>query len=91
MGHWYGVDAGTLCVGDRADITIIDPVGLNDSVDTYLEGEIAEFGHYRRISNNSDVAVVATLIGGQLVCEHGVFVEGYGQTRRTGRFLRVDV
>jgi N-acyl-D-aspartate/D-glutamate deacylase len=89
LAEWYGVDAGRLRVGDRADITIIDPVGLNDSVDAYLEGEIAEFGHYRRITNNSDVAVVATLIGGQLVCEHGVFVEGYGQTRRTGRFLRV--
>ena len=76
-------------LGDRADIAIIDPAGLDDSVDRYLEGEIAEFGDYRRITNNSDAAVRATVIGGEVVCEHGVFAEGYGQTHRTGRFLRV--
>ena len=90
VADWYGIAAGKLRVGDRADIAIIDPAGLNDSVDQYHEGEIAEFGDYRRITNHSDAAVAATLIGGKVVCEHGVFIEGYGKTERTGQFLRVD-
>ena len=38
--------------------------------------------------NRNDAAVSATLVGGTVVYRDGAFVEGYGRTLRTGRFLR---
>jgi len=89
LAGWYGIDAGTLRVGDRADITIVDPAGLDASVDAYGEAGMAAFKGMQRLVNRSDRAVAATLIGGQIVCRGGEFVAGYGESRRTGRFLRV--
>jgi N-acyl-D-aspartate/D-glutamate deacylase len=88
LAGWFGMDAGTLRVGDRADIAIIDPDGLTDSVDAYVEAGIPEFSGMQRLVNRSDAAVTATIIGGQLVYQHGEFVPGYGKTFRSGRFLR---
>lgn len=89
LAAWYGIDAGTLRAGDRADITIIDPAGLDDLVDQYTEAGIPEFDGMQRMVNRSGTAVTATIIGGQLAFRNGAFVPGYGHTRRTGRFLRV--
>jgi N-acyl-D-aspartate/D-glutamate deacylase len=88
LAAWYGVDAGTLRVGDRADVAVIDPAGLDASLDAYHEAPINEFGGLRRMVNRSDRAVVATLIGGHVVFERGTFAPGYGETLRAGRFLR---
>jgi N-acyl-D-aspartate/D-glutamate deacylase len=88
LAAWYGVDAGTLREGDRADLVVIDPAGLDASLDAYHEAPIAEFGGLRRMVNRSDRAVVATLIGGHVVFERGAFAPGYGETLRSGRFLR---
>ncbi|HSW14790.1 MAG TPA: N-acyl-D-glutamate amidohydrolase, partial [Solimonas sp.] len=88
LGAFYGVDAGTLRLGDRADVAVIDPQGLTDAVDAYHEAEMPEFGNLRRLVNRSDAAVSATLVGGQLVYRDGVFAPGYGQRSRSGRFLR---
>lgn len=88
LAGWYGVDAGRLCVGDRADVAVIDPSGLDPSVDGYYEAPIPEFGGLSRMVNRGDRAVAATLIGGRVVQRSGEFVEGYASARRTGRFLR---
>ena len=37
VADWFGLDAGTLRKGDRADFVVIDPAGLDDSVDGYHE------------------------------------------------------
>jgi hypothetical protein len=39
----------------------------------------------------NDGAVAATLIGGELVFDGAAFVEGFGQGRRYGSFLRAGV
>lgn len=89
LGAFYGVDAGTLRLGDRADVAIIDPAQLDAGVDAHHEAEMPEFGGMRRLVNRSGAAVTATLVGGQLVFRDGAFAPGYGEERRTGRFLRV--
>ncbi|AXQ30916.1 N-acyl-D-glutamate amidohydrolase [Solimonas sp. K1W22B-7] len=89
LGAFYGVDAGTLRLGDRADVAIIDPAQLDTGVDAHHEAEMPEFGGMRRLVNRSGAAVSATLVGGQLVYRDGAFAPGYGEERRTGRFLRV--
>lgn len=37
VADWFGLDAGTLRQGDRADLVVIDPAGLNQEVDAYHE------------------------------------------------------
>ncbi|MDX1706875.1 amidohydrolase family protein [Pseudidiomarina sp.] len=88
LADYYDVDAGKLHVGSRADVVIIDPEGLNASVDELHESVIPEFGNFSRLSNSSDSAVMAALIAGQLVYREGSFAEGFGNDYRTGRFLR---
>ena len=88
LAEWFGLDAGTLRVGDRADFVVIDPAGLNDSVDGYHEEEAPFYGGLRRMVNRNDEAVVATGVGGAVVFERGRFRDGYGQSVKSGRYLR---
>jgi N-acyl-D-aspartate/D-glutamate deacylase len=90
LANFFGVDAGRLRVGDRADLVVIDPAGLDESADEYHEQPLAEFGGLRRMVNRNDRAVAATVIGGRVVYRNGEFVDGYGSTFRSGRVLRAD-
>lgn len=91
LGEWFGIDAGTLSEGDRADFVVIDPAGLNEAVDGYYEEEVPFYGGLRRMVNRNDEAVVATGVNGAVVFRQGVFREGYGQTVKSGRYLRAGV
>lgn len=88
LAEWFGIDAGTLRVGDRADFVVIDPAGLDESVDGYHEEAVPFYGGLRRMVNRNDNAVVATGVGGAVVFSGGQFRDGYGQTVRSGRYLR---
>ena len=92
VAEWFGIDAGTLREGDRADFVVIDPAGLNESVDGYYEEEVPFYGGLRRMVNRNDDAVVATGVGGVVVFRGGQFGgqfrDGYGQTVKSGRYLR---
>ena len=93
LAEWFGIDAGTLREGDRADFVVIDPGGLNQSVDGYHEEEVAFYGGLRRMVNRNDAAVVATGVGGAVVFRKGQFrdgygKDGYGKTVKSGRYLR---
>ncbi|NHE64823.1 amidohydrolase family protein [Rhodococcus sp. D-46] len=88
LGDWYGLDAGTLRLGDRADIAVIDPAGLSKSSDDYAEAPLEELGGVSRMVNRNDDAVAATIVGGHLVYRYGNFADGFGTTRSFGSFLR---
>lgn len=88
VADWFGLDAGTLREGDRADFVVIDPAGLDDSVDGYHEEKVPFYGGLSRMVNRNDAAVVATGVGGAVVYRNGEFCEGYGTTAKSGRFLR---
>jgi N-acyl-D-aspartate/D-glutamate deacylase len=85
---WFGLDAGTLREGDRADFVVIDPAGLDDSVDDYHEEEVPFYGGLSRMVNRNDAAVVATGVGGAVVYRNGEFCDGHGTTAKSGWFLR---
>jgi N-acyl-D-aspartate/D-glutamate deacylase len=91
LGDFYGIDAGHLRVGDRADFVVIDPDGLNGDVDAYHEAAMDEFGGLSRMVNRNDDAVTATAVAGKVVFREGSFVPGYGTSVGTGRFLRAGV
>lgn len=89
LASYFGVDAGTLRVGDRADIAIINPTGLTAEIDAHHEATMPAFGGLQRLVNRSGDAVSATIIGGKIVFRDGEFVPGYGEQIQSGRFLRV--
>ncbi|MCZ8378283.1 amidohydrolase family protein [Mycobacterium sp. CPCC 205372] len=88
VADWFGVPAGTLRDGDRADFVVIDPAGLDDAVDRYHEAEVDFYGGLSRMVNRNDAAVAATGVNGVVVFRDGEFCDGYGTTVRAGRFLR---
>lgn len=91
LGEWFGLDAGRLRVGDRADLAVIDPAHLDATVDDYAEQKMPAFDGLRRMVNRNDAAVRATLVNGEVVWADGALVEGLGSTVGPGRFLRAGV
>ena len=79
---------GLVRVGDRADVVVVNPTGLNDDVHAYHEAPIDVFGGVRRMVRRNDDAITATLVGGQVVYTPAGFVDGYGSAHGYGRFLR---
>ena len=88
LGEWFHLDAGFLRKGDRADVVVVRPEALDHRVDGYAEAPVPEFGGLSRMVRRNDDAVAATIVNGVVVFRDGEFADGYGSTRRTGRFLR---
>ncbi|MDF0531064.1 amidohydrolase family protein [Tsukamurella sp. 8F] len=88
LGSWFGLDAGYLRLGDRADLVVIDPHALDARVDEYHESPVPFYDGLSRMVNRDDATVVATAVGGTVVYRLGRFADGYGETVRTGRYLR---
>jgi N-acyl-D-aspartate/D-glutamate deacylase len=91
VAEWFGLPAGTLREGERADFVVIDPTRLDGSVDGYHEAEVPFYGGLSRMVNRNDDTVVATGVNGVVVYRSGEFCEGYGTTVKAGRFLRAGV
>ena len=90
VADWFGLDAGTLRRGDRADFVVIDPGALDDSVNAYHEAAVPFYGGLSRMVNRNDDTVIATGVNGQVVFSRGRFRDGYGATVRSGRYLRAQ-
>lgn len=85
LADWFGLDAGHLAEGRRADVVLLDPARLDDGVE---EMHLAPFGEgidYERMVNRGE-AVRGVWIGGTPVVEDGAPQAVLGQ-RRTGTFL----
>jgi len=89
LADWFSLDAGVLEIGARADIAVIHPDGLDNSLDETYEAPMPQMGIQRMVRRN-DGAVRATLIGGQVAFEEGRFSPALGH-QRMGRFLRAGV
>ena len=87
LADWFGVDAGHLEVGRRADLVVIDPARLDASLDAIHEEPVEALGGYRRLVRRNDATVRAVLVNGRLACEGGVFSEEVGRAPGFGRFL----
>jgi N-acyl-D-aspartate/D-glutamate deacylase len=87
LADWYGIDAGHLRLGDRADLVVLDPNRLDSSLDGYAESPVPQYAGLPRMVNRNDEAVNLVLIGGQTVVRDGQPTEVLG-VRRTGSFLR---
>lgn len=90
LADWYQIDAGHLRTGDRADLVIVDPAYLDDSLDDYAEDTVEQYGATSRMVNRNDDTVAAVFVGGQAVFLNGQPTEVLG-TDRTGSFLRAGI
>jgi N-acyl-D-aspartate/D-glutamate deacylase len=86
--EFFGVDAGVLKVGARADIAVIDPAALQqwdpEATVQYVWRDL--FEHHQMV-NRPEGVVTHTVIAGGLAWEDGEFTEAFGK-RRFGRALR---
>ena len=89
LADWYHIDAGHLRVGDRADLVIVDPAHLDDSLDSYTEEKVEQYGGMSRMVNRNDDTVSAVLVAGRAVFLNGQPTQVLG-TQRTGSFLRAN-
>jgi N-acyl-D-aspartate/D-glutamate deacylase len=86
LASWLGVDAGTLRVGARADLVVVDPEALDERLDAYHEAPMEGLGLMRMV-NRSDGAVRAVLVNGRVAFRDGAFAATLGTARGFGRFL----
>ena len=87
LADWYGIDAGHLRVGDRADVVVIDPAKLDATLDDYAEEKVEQYGGLSRMVNRNDDTVAAVFVAGRAVFRDGEPTAALG-TERTGSFLR---
>jgi N-acyl-D-aspartate/D-glutamate deacylase len=87
LADWYGLDAGHLRVGDRADLLVLDPERLDASLEEYVEAPVEQYGGLSRMVNRNDATVSLVMVGGRAVWREGAATAALGQ-ERTGQFLR---
>jgi len=87
LAAWYNIDAGTLRQDDRADLAIIAPDRLDDSLERYAECPIEAFGGLPRMVNRNDEAVTTVMVNGKTVFSSGRPAAALG-CQRFGQFLR---
>jgi N-acyl-D-aspartate/D-glutamate deacylase len=89
LAEWYGIDAGHLRVGDRADLFLLDPAHLDATLDDYHEAPVAQYDNLSRMVNRNDATVPLVMVAGRTVWLDGDATDVLGK-ERTGRFLRAD-
>jgi len=87
LADWFAIDAGKLHEGARADLVIIDPQALDESLAQYHEAPMDAFGGLQRMVNRGN-AVKAVLINGRMAFKDDSFAPDLGQVRGYGQFLR---
>lgn len=88
LADYLDIDAGHLRVGDRADVVVVDPAGLDDEIDTVTEAPMPGIASLQRLVNRNDRAVRAVFVNGRLAWNGTELVDGVGIQRRFGRLLR---
>jgi N-acyl-D-aspartate/D-glutamate deacylase len=86
LARWLDLDAGHVEKGSRADVVIVNPDGLDESLERIEEIPMEAFGGYRRMARRNDAAVDAVLVGGRVAVRNGVPLPAVGR-ERFGRFL----
>lgn len=88
LADWFGLDAGYIREGDRADLLILNPERLAQPLDTYHEAPMEGFDGLQRMVNRNDGIVERVFINGKQAFDGQHFAEEFGQQRGFGQFLR---
>ena len=88
LAGWLGLDAGTLEVGKRADVVLVDPAGLTDAVEQAHEAPMENFGGLVRLVRRNPAAVRGVWVNGRHAVQDGEVLPAVGRERGFGRVLR---
>ena len=90
IGQWFGIDAGILDLGCRADVVVVDPTRLDESLDQAHEAEMKGFGDLKRLVRRNDATVGAVLVNGRLAVLDGRPTPELGREHGFGKVLRAS-
>ena len=87
LADWYGIEAGHIREGDRADLVIVNPQGLGPEVFAMEDAGFPAF-EMTRLVNRNDAAVDMVLINGKLAYDKDSgYAADLGKTTGYGQFL----
>lgn len=88
IADYLGVEAGHLRPGARADVVVVDPAGLDDSLDVLHEEPMPGFPGLDRLVRRNDAAVRAVFVNGELAWDGQELTPELGKSTAFGRVLR---
>ncbi|MCK6570001.1 amidohydrolase family protein [Myxococcota bacterium] len=88
IGDWFGLDAGTLREGARADLVLVRPDGLDDAVETAVEAPMHGFPGLDRLVRRNPRAVPGVWVNGRRAVADGEVLSTVGREAGFGRVLR---
>lgn len=91
IGDWFGIDAGYIKEGKRADLVLIDPTKLDDSLAKDVEAPMPFMENFKRWVRRNDDTIKKVFINGKLAVDSGKPVLSLGKERGYGRFLESQI
>ena len=86
QADWFGVDAGHIRVGDRADVVVLDPKGFNQNLEDVHWREMENFDLQRLVNRNPGL-VKHVLINGKVAVRNEQLISELGKEMGFGAFL----
>ena len=87
QADWFGIDAGKIRQGDRADVVVIDPSKFDQDLEAVSWGEMENFSLQRLVNRNPGL-VKHVLINGRMAVDNEVIAEQLGKQMGYGKFLK---
>ncbi len=89
LADWYLLDTGSLEVGKRADVTIIDPNQLGDELEETQLAGMPGLDSYKRLVRRNDDTISHVFVNGKLAWRNGSASAQLGQ-QKLGEVLRAQ-
>ncbi|MET4025953.1 N-acyl-D-aspartate/D-glutamate deacylase [Marinobacter sp. MBR-99] len=86
QADWFGIDAGKIREGDRADLVVLDPSGFDQNLEQVHWGDMENFDLQRLVNRNPGI-VKTVLINGKLAVDDEQLVPELGREMGYGRFI----
>jgi N-acyl-D-aspartate/D-glutamate deacylase len=86
QADWFGIDAGHIRVGDRADVVVLDPKGFKQNLEEVHWAEMENFDLQRLVNRNPGI-VKHVLINGKIAVENENVRPELGKALGFGTFL----
>lgn len=90
LADWFGVDAGRIAEGRRADLVAIDPMALDQRLEEAHEEPMRPFPGLTRVVRRNDATVPFVWINGRVAWRSGRPAEDLGYRSAYGAVLRTS-
>jgi N-acyl-D-aspartate/D-glutamate deacylase len=87
IADWFGIDAGRIKTGSRADLVLIDPRFLDEELARDVEAPMPFMNNFKRWVRRNDQTIKKVFINGKLAVNEGEPVAKLGKESNYGKFL----